>query len=80
LEDKEIFMRATQKGNISVIKGRRFPLSHNLIWIFSEKFQIKHRKFACQLLWNKYGRNFKSAIKLLIKTKTGIIFIESILL
>ncbi len=77
LEDKEIYMRAKRKGNIIIItKDADFPSLVTQFGCPPKIIKLNTGNLPTKLLWNKYAKNFKSAIKLLQKTKAEIIFIE----
>ena len=77
LEDKEIFQRAKQKGNIILItKDADFPLLVTQFGSPPKVIKLNTGNQPTKLLWDKYRKNFKSAIKLLQNTDAEIIFIE----
>jgi predicted nuclease of predicted toxin-antitoxin system len=77
LGDKEIFLKAKQNGFIIIItKDADFPLLVTLYGAPPKIIKLNTGNLPTKLLWKKYATNFKSAIKLLQKTKAEIIFIE----
>ena len=77
LEDKEIYLRAQQYARIIIItKDADFPSLATQYGCPPKIIKLNTGNMPTNLLWDKYKDNFKSAIKLLQKTKAEIIFIE----
>ena len=77
LEDKEIYLRAQQKGHIIIItKDADFPSLVTQYGYPPKIIKLNTGNMRSNLLWDKYKDNFKSAIKLLQKTNAEIIFID----
>ena len=77
LSDKEIFDKAKKNGSIIIItKDADFPSLVTQYGSPPKIIKLNTGNLPANLLWKKYSTNFKSAIKLLQKTKTEIIFIE----
>lgn len=77
LEDKEIYMRAKQNGFVIIItKDADFPSLVTQYGSPPKIIKLNTGNLPTKLLWKKYAVNFKSAVKLLQKTKAEIIFIE----
>ena len=68
LEDKEIDLRAQQKGHIIIItKDADFPSLVTQYGCPPKIIKLNTGNMPSNLLWDKYKDNFKSAIKLLLK-------------
>ena len=77
LDDKEIYLNAQEKGHVIIItKDADFPSLVTQYGCPPKIIKLNTGNMPTNLLWDKYKDNFKSAIKLLQKTKAEIIFIE----
>jgi predicted nuclease of predicted toxin-antitoxin system len=77
LDDKEIFLNAKKHGNVIIItKDADFPSLVTQYGCPPKIIKLNTGNMPTNILWEKHGNNFKSAIKLLLKTKAEIIFIE----
>jgi predicted nuclease of predicted toxin-antitoxin system len=77
LPDKEIFDRAKKNGFIIIItKDADFPALVTQYGSPPKIIKLNTGNLPTNLLWMKYSGDLKSAIKLLQKTKTEIVYIE----
>jgi len=77
LGDKEIFLNAKKQGNVIIItKDADFPSLVTQYGCPPKIIKLNTGNMPTKILWEKYRNNFKSAIRLLVKTEAEIIFIE----
>lgn len=77
LDDYDIYMLAKQKGHIILItKDADFPSIITQYGCPPKVIKLNTGNLPTKFLWNKYKRNFESAIKLLKKTNAEVIYIE----
>lgn len=76
-DDLEIFSRAKKAGNVILIsKDADFPTLITQYGSPPKVIKLNTGNLPTKSLWNKYKKNFKSAIKLLQKTGAEVIYIE----
>ena len=77
LEDYDIYILAKQKRYIILItKDADFPSLITQYGSPPKVIKLNTGNLPTKTLWNKYKRNFESAIKLLKKTNAEVIYIE----
>ena len=77
LEDREIFIRAKNKGNIILItKDADFPALITEMGSPPKLIKLNTGNLPTLILWSRYKANFITAIHILQTTDAEIIFIE----
>lgn len=77
LKDKEIYQRAKQNGNVILIsKDADFPALVAQLGSPPKIIKLNTGNQPTKQLWNKFGKDIKSAIELLQNTNAEIIYIE----
>ncbi|MEP7255951.1 MAG: DUF5615 family PIN-like protein [Ferruginibacter sp.] len=76
-EDKEIYIRAKNKGKVILItKDADFPTLITEMGSPPKLIKLNTGNLPTQILWSKYKDNFITAIQILQTTDAEIIFIE----
>ena len=76
-EDREIYTRAKNKGNVILItKDADFPTLITEMGSPPKLIKLNIGNLPTQILWSRYKDNFITAIQILQTTDTEIIFIE----
>lgn len=75
--DKEIFLEAKQRGFVIILtKDADFAILVTQFGSPPKIVKLNTGNMPTMLLWKKFGKNIKSAIKILKRTKTEVVFIE----
>lgn len=77
LTDKEIFLQAQQRGFVIIVtKDADFAMLVTQFGSPPKIVKLNTGNMPTKALWKKFGENIKSAIKILKRTKSEIVFIE----